>query len=791
MKKHEIGETVKTSYISCACNRSPHSADWGNNDLLCYGARNAVAIYDRQASKTGKVLLTLHKHSNQVTVVRWIRRRNGEPETELISGSTDGTTIIWSKFGLTYRPATTLKDTSAVRIASAQYLNESNSRLLICTGNTDGQIKLWERGETGDEASCLQIVEFSRKLPIESALWFLPESNTPLLAIAVEDSTIQLFCRRLGNDGETTFVKVQSLAGHEDWVRCLDFTFDNDGDVLLASGSQDSMIRLWRISVQTEDEVQSNELRQKKEIFLADDKEYTVALESILISHEGWVYGVHWHPPEFEEKRRRQPMKLLSSSLDKTMILWEPDSSSGIWLESVRVGDVGGNSLGFYGCKFGPRGSSLLAHGYLGSFHIWEYSEKSRNWAARSAPGGHFLDVVDLCWDPKGRFLLTTSADQTTRAHTPWKDEAGETWHEIGRPQVHGFDMSCLAMLTPYIFASGAEEKVVRTFTAPATFVNYLKKLSNADDFAGSMPESASVPALGLTNKAVFDGEVAPGENLYVGNSRDLDFGKPPTEEELIQHTLWPELQKLYGHGYEVFSMAGRHDGTLLATCCKSSSAEHAAIILWDTATWKIQQKLMAHQLTVTQLAFSPNNEYLLSVSRDRRWSLFTCDKNQYNLSAASSKRDSLHSRIIWCCAWSNDSKYFATGSRDGKIGIWCPAEFKTKEYLPITSMEVKDASITALAFAPVNVARDSYVLAVGFESGDIEIQKIIFKGSSQVFRKYLTLNSSHAHHLTVKRLSFRPCIDISQSEILQLASCGSDNTVKIHDLRFKDLSLL
>ena len=35
-----------------------------------------------------------------------------------------------------------------------------------------------------------------------------------------------------------------------------------------------------------------------------------------------------------------QPSRLLSSSLDKTMILWRPDRASGIWIEEMRVGEV-------------------------------------------------------------------------------------------------------------------------------------------------------------------------------------------------------------------------------------------------------------------------------------------------------------------------------------------------------------------------------------------------------------------------------------------------------------------
>lgn len=33
----------------------------------------------------------------------------------------------------------------------------------------------------------------------------------------------------------------------------------------------------------------------------------------------------------------QQPMRLLSASMDKSMILWAPDEESGVWLEQVKM----------------------------------------------------------------------------------------------------------------------------------------------------------------------------------------------------------------------------------------------------------------------------------------------------------------------------------------------------------------------------------------------------------------------------------------------------------------------
>lgn len=61
--------------------------------------------------------------------------------------------------------------------------------------------------------------------------------------------------------------------------------------------------------------------------------------------------------------------------------------------------------------------------------------------------------------------------------------------------------------------------------------------------------------------------------------------------------------------------------------CFQASKAEHAAVLLWSTTTWRQLQALPCHTLTVTQMAFSPNAQLLLAVSRDRTWSLWKRDQ--------------------------------------------------------------------------------------------------------------------------------------------------------------------
>lgn len=60
-----------------------------------------------------------------------------------------------------------------------------------------------------------------------------------------------------------------------------------------------------------------------------------------------------------------------------------------------------------------------------------------------------------------------------------------------------------------------------------------------------------------------------------------------------------------------------------LISVLQAAQKDHAAIILWSTASWKQVQSLAYHTLTVTQMAFSPDDKFLLAVSRDRTWSLW------------------------------------------------------------------------------------------------------------------------------------------------------------------------
>lgn len=89
---------------------------------------------------------------------------------------------------------------------------------------------------------------------------------------------------------------------------------------------------------------------------------------------------------------------------------------------------------------------------------------------------GHFDSVEDLSWEPGQNYLITVSKDQTCRLHATWA--ANSTWHELGRPQIHGYDLQCVTFVDRFHFASGADEKVLRLFACPLAFLKNYYRLS-------------------------------------------------------------------------------------------------------------------------------------------------------------------------------------------------------------------------------------------------------------------------------------------------------------------------
>ncbi|CAH9062156.1 unnamed protein product [Cuscuta epithymum] len=823
---------VERVFIGAGCNRIVNNVSWGASGLVSFGAQNAVAIF---CPETAQILTTLPGHKASVNCTHWIPSSKYAFKAKqlekhfLLSGDADGVIILWeySLLEKKWRYVLQLPQSHKKGVTCITGVLISHQESLFASTSSDGIVNVWElilpSAYGGDcKLSCLDSLSVGRKPMVSLSLAELPRSQHLVLAMGGLDCKVHLYC------GERTgkFLPACELKSHTDWIRSLDFSLpihtNGETSILLVSSSQDKGIRLWKLVLR--DMVANNRKQEmslefyiKGPAFVAGSSSYQVSMEALLIGHEDWAYSVEWQPPSGSSDERGecyQPQSILSASMDKTMMIWKPEKTTGIWMNVVTVGELSHCALGFYGGHWSPCGNSFLAHGYGGSFHLWKnVGADIDDWKPQKVASGHFASVSDISWARCGEYLLSVSHDQTTRIFAPWSNNNcsvnGESWHEIARPQVHGHDINCVTIIQGkgnHRFVGGADEKVARVFEAPLSF---LKTLDHFTSDKGSVFDNlqaevqilgANMSALGLSQKPIYIH--ASSEANQVTTSEGIDtmetvpeavpivLTEPPIEDQLSWHTLWPETHKLYGHGNELYSLCCDHEGKLVASSCKAQSASVAEIWLWQVGSWKSVDRLHSHSLTVTQMEFSHDDKYLLSVSRDRHFSVFSIkhtvsDDTAYQLVT----KQEAHKRIIWACSWNPYRHEFATGSRDKTVKIWAvESEASAKQLLTLPPF---NSSVTALSWIGLNRHNNHGLLAVGMENGLIELWSLQNARGKDDNISALTsalavkFDPFMCHVSMVNRLAWRNSEGREDSNAMQLASCGADQCVRIFNICF------
>ncbi|KAG6855130.1 hypothetical protein C0991_006059 [Blastosporella zonata] len=492
---------ASTAYIAASTNRHPQAADISKASLTAFGSSTLVALWDISDKTDRGVSETLPGHEGLVTCVRFIS------DVAFASADDRGTLILWRKLG---------------------------SQACIPYDFVDEQT-----------------IPLRGRYPLSLALTVLPGSKVLLLAISGTDSKIHIWAR-----SDHLFVHASILAGHEDWVKTLEFQCPtSEGQpLILASGSQDATIRLWNIEPwsrpstaprKDQPDGLSDELLDAFEASLGEvgdgeeggrqislkrhiltvkndqgsSQQYSITFDALLVGHEAGVTSLAWQPPSTESVPT-----LLSTSTDSSVILWSPsavvaptkEGSTSIWINRQRFGDIGGQRLGgFVGGAWAKDGNEALAWGWSGGWRRWTCTSPAKVaheevWTESGAIGGHNGPVKGLDWSPTGRYILSAGLDQTTRIHgaVPSLGTDDDTWHELSRPQMHGYDLLDVAFIDPLRFVSIADEKVARVFEAPGNFVDLAEELgvSKFTESEHNRPLGANVPPLGLSNKAMDDG---------------------------------------------------------------------------------------------------------------------------------------------------------------------------------------------------------------------------------------------------------------------------------------------
>jgi elongator complex protein 2 len=364
---------------------------------------------------------------------------------------------------------------------------------------------------------------------------------------------------------------------------------------------------------------------------------------------------------------------------------------------------------------------------------------------------GHCGCVVDACWGGDGQCLFTVSTDQTLRVTV--RDVAGH-WFEFARPQVHGHDFHALASIPQpgrkgrFMYASASEEKVIRVFLAPRTFVQSLALLRGHagewEDEEGG-PLGATIPALGLSNKAVEEGHEARGAGageavLGYESGPDLAPNSVPAVIEVCPvcahcawHTTAVAPQRTASPAMSALQRAHRVWVSKLVTCChhcrmkcqawcaceavseeKCMQGQPLEETLSQSTLWPEVHKLYGHGNDVFTLAACPLGTALVSAS-----------KAQSATTAAVRVWDCRHPDFVQCqtlpghkltvteLRFSEDGRFLLSASRDRSVCVYQALHLKNG--VPVnrrfTLSDLRDQTLHAWSSSSIAVGPDQCAL--------------------------------------------------------------------------------
>lgn len=369
--------------------------------------------------------------------------------------------------------------------------------------------------------------------------------------------------------------KLKTLHGHTDSVNSV--AFNSDG-TLMASGSDDFMIRIWNVNT-------------GKEL-------------SVLKGHEGIVSTVAFHP--------RNIALLASGSQDYTIRLWNVQekkflsscnaherivnslsySSDGKWLASaswdkdktVKIWDatdvtmlkernVLKHASEVKSVTFSPDDTKVITGSTDFTVQVWDvrYGEKLRTFQ------GHTEWLTSVVIHPTDKIIASASRDTTVRFWDMMSTERSKL-------EGHTHWVNSVIFGNPKVAISGGVDKTIRFWD-----------VSNGEELQRLSGYSKPILALAISSN---------GNWLAIAGMDDC---------VLLRNLITKQEYKLEEHHSPVKSIAFSADGKKLV-----SGSTDKTIILWDVENRKKIMTFQGHGDKVTSVALSPKNDFLVSGSWDK-----------------------------------------------------------------------------------------------------------------------------------------------------------------------------
>ena len=529
--------------------------------------------------------------------------------------------------------------------------------------------------------------------------------NGSVLASGSNDRMIRLWDAKTGELN-------QVLKGHENAISAL--SYSPDGSVL-ASGSYDPVslegrVKLW--------DTKTGELKQtlkgNKSAILAlsyspDGSVLAIGLSDntiklwdtkidkfrkILKGHKGIIYTLSYNI---------DGTVLASGSDDQTIKLW--DTRTGELKQTLK-----GHEYGIKVLSYSPDGSVIASGSFDTTIKLWD----AKTGKLKQTLKGHRGSIYALDYNPDGSALTSGSDDRLIKI---WDTKTGKLEQTL-----KGHEKPIYALnYSPdgSVLASGSYDNTIKLWDIKKG------KLQGNKNWINTIEHHS-------------DGDVI----VFVS----LDQRLPQNGIKLWDANLGQLKQTLKGHEAWVNALIYSPDGNVLA-----SASYDKTIKLWDAKTGKLKQRLEGNEDWVRALSYSPDGAVLASVSwgQIKLWDAKT-GKLKRTLKG--------HKEKIFSLIYNPSGSVLASGSFDNTIKLWDTKTGKLKQ-----TLKGHDGTIFALSYRP-----DGLVLASGSDDNTIKLWDAKTGQLKQTLK---------GHEDSVNALIYSPDGNV-------LASASDDKTIKLWDAK-------
>lgn len=409
-----------------------------------------------------------------------------------------------------------------------------------------------------------------------------------------------------------------------------------------------------------------------------------------LVAHRGKASAVAFSP---------DGQRVVSGGEDGRVRVWSMRSGK----PERELADRGAEVLSL---AFSPDGRRLVAGDNGKKITVWAMDSG----AVERTLEGHADGVLALAFSRDGRFLASAGYDKSIRL---WEVGTGELWlaNEVHQDFVWGLGFSHDGKH----LASASFDRSVRLFEfSPETALVSLHGHGGEIYGMAFSPDGKRLATSGWDRSAVvWDLQTRRPRLRLAGHGEVVDRVVFSPDGALIATACRDRLVRLWdgdsgklartlrGHGDMVYGAAFSPDGALLAT-----SGTDRTVRLWEVASGRERRVLQGHREAVDKVVFSPDGRTLASASNDltvRLWDVRTGE--QVKVLGG-------HSDWISDVVFSPDGKRLATSGKDGKALVWHIESGKQ-----VFALSGHSQWVNSVRYSP-----DGKLLATGSDDGTVRV---------------------------------------------------------------------